>query len=130
MKMGAAYVLAVALLMPETAVLGGEPASPDECVVQYFEASKNGDIGRMKQLIAGSFYDQRKTLLEKNTTYPAFLRKYYDDAHLQITNVREDPGGWVVELRIKFADGTVDSSKFLLRKDASGTWKIVQNLNT
>jgi hypothetical protein len=128
MKTGAAYVLAVALFMGETALLAGEPASPDECVVQFFEASKNGDTTRMKQLMGGSFFNQRKILLEDNRTYRDFLRKYYDDARLQITNVREDRRGWVVDLRIKFADGSVDSSKLLLQKDTSGTWKIVQDL--
>jgi uncharacterized membrane protein YvbJ len=129
MKTGAVCVLAVALFMGETALFAAEPASPDECVVQFFEASKNGDTARMKQLMTGSFYQQRKVLLEENTTYPDFLRKHYDGAHLQITNMREEPRGWVVEVRIKYADGNVDSNKFLVQKDASGTWKIIQDIH-
>jgi hypothetical protein len=129
MKKSTFCVLAVAVFLSAQALCAAEPASPDECVVQFFEASKNGDTARMKQLMAGSFYNQRKTLLEENTQYPDFLRKHYDGARLQVTNVREDRGGWVVELRIKFADGTVDSNKFLLQKDASGTWKIVQDVH-
>lgn len=129
MKKKLLCALAVAWFMGETALLAAEPASPDECVAQFFEASKNGDTARMKQLMAGSFYDQRKTLLENNTTYPDFLRKHYDGARLQITAMREDRGGWVVELRTKFADGTVDTNQFLLQKDATGSWKIVQTLH-
>ena len=97
--------------------------------MQFFEASKNGDTARMTQLMAGSFYNQRKTLLEENTKYPDFLRKHYEGARLQIMNMREEPGGWVVEVRIKFAEGTVDSNKFLVQKDASGAWKIVQEVH-
>ena len=129
MKKKLLCALAVAWFMGETALLATEPASPDECVAQFFEASKNGDTARMKQLMAGSFYDQRKTLLENNTTYPDFLRKHYDGARLQITDMREDRGGWVVELRTKFADGTVDTNQFLLQKDATGSWKIVQTVH-
>jgi hypothetical protein len=44
MKTGALCLLAVAWFMGETALLAGEPASPDECVVQFFEASKNGEL--------------------------------------------------------------------------------------
>jgi hypothetical protein len=122
-------VLAVAVFLGAQALRAAEPASPDECVVQFFEASKSGDTARMKQLMTGTFYNQRKTLLEENTTYPDFLRKHYDGAHLQITNMREEPRGWVVEIRIKYADGNVDSNKFLVRKDASGTWKIIDEVH-
>ncbi len=44
-------------------------------------------------------------------------------------NMREERGGWVVEVRIKFADGTVDSNKCLVQKDASGTWKIIDEVH-
>ena len=129
MKKGAVCVLAIVLFMGDQALLAAGPASPDECVAQFFEASKNGDTARMKQLIAGTFYNQRKVLLEENTTYPDFLRKYYEGARLQITSMREDRGGWVVEVRITFADGTVDSNKWLVQKDATGTWKIIQDIH-
>ena len=129
MKKGAICVLAVAVFLGAQALRAEQPASADECVAQFFEASKSGDTAKMKQLIAGTFYNQRKTLLEENTTYPDFLRTHYDRAHLQITNMREEPRGWVVEVRIKYADGNVDSNKFLVRKDASGTWKIIQDIH-
>lgn len=129
MKKGVFCVLAMALFMGDQALLAAGPASPDESVVQFFEASKNGDTARMKQLITGSFYNQRKVLLEENTTYPDFLRKHYDGARLQINSMREDRRGWVVEVRIKFADGTVDSNKFLVQKDASGSWKIIDEVH-
>jgi len=129
MKTGAFWVLAVAVFLGAQALGAAEPASPSDCVMQFFEASKNGDTARMKQLMTGSFYQQRKVLLEENTTYPDFLRKHYDGAHLQITNMREEPQGWVAEVRIKFPDATVDSNKWLVQKDASGTWKIIQDIH-
>jgi hypothetical protein len=121
-------MLALALVMGAPALRAAQPASPDECVVQFFEASKNGDLDTMKQLIAGPFYAQRKTLFDENVQYPDFLRKHYADTRLQIMNMRAERGGWVADVRIKFPDGTVDSNKLLLQKDASGTWKIIQDI--
>jgi hypothetical protein len=129
MKTGAFWVLAIAVFLGAPALGSAEQASPSDCVMQFFEASKNGDIAKMKQLMAGPFYAQRRTLLEENTTYPDFLRKHYDGAHLQITNMREEPRGWVVEVRNKFPDGTVDSNKWLVQKDVSGSWKIIQDIH-
>ena len=64
----------------------------------------------------------------KHLLLQEYLRKHYEGGRLQITNMREDRGGWVVELRTKFADGTVDTNQFLLQKDATGSWKIVQDV--
>jgi len=129
MKKAAFWVLAVALFMGDQSLLAEGAASPDECVLQFFAASKNGDLKTMKQLITGSFYAQRKTLLEENAQYPDFLRKHYADTRLQITSMREERGGWVAEVRIKFPDGSVDSNKLLLQKDATGTWKIISEVH-
>ena len=38
---------------------------PDKTVIQFFEASKNGDVETMKRLSAGPFYNRRKALLER-----------------------------------------------------------------
>jgi hypothetical protein len=129
MKTGAIWVLAMAVFLGAQALGAAEPTSPSDCVMQFFEASKNGDLNAMKQLMAGSFYNQRRTLLEENTTYPDFLRKHYADTRLQVISLREERGGWVAEVRIKFPDGTVDSNKWLVQKDASGTWKIIDQVH-
>lgn len=50
---------------------------PDKTVIQFFEASKNGDVETMKRLSAGPFYNRRKALLERNKGYPDYLRKFY-----------------------------------------------------
>lgn len=129
MKTAIVGVLALTLVMGAPALRAAQPASPDECVVQFFEASKNGDVKTMKQLMAGPFYAQRKTLLEENVQYPDFLRKHYADTRLQIMSLRAERGGWVADVRIKFPDGTVDSNKWLLQQDASATWKIMQEIH-
>jgi hypothetical protein len=63
-----------------------------ETVVQFFEASKNGDVDTMKRLIAGPFYYKRKALLEMNKGYPEFLKKFYDGVSVEIlqTEVAND----------------------------------------
>ena len=129
MKTGAICVLAMAKCLGAQALGAAEPASPSDCVMQFFEASKNGDTARMKQLMAGPFYAQRKTLIEENTTYPDFLRTHYAGARLQINSLREERSGWVVEVRINFPDGTVDSNKWLVQKAAGGTWKIIDQVH-
>jgi hypothetical protein len=129
MKTGVFWVLAVAMCLGAQALGAAEPASPSDCVMQFFEASKNGDTAKMKQLMAGPFYAQRKTLLEENTTYPDFLRKHYADTRLQVISLREERGGWVAEVRIKFPDGTVDTNKWLVQKDVSGPWKIIDQVH-
>jgi hypothetical protein len=117
----------VALFIGGHSLLAAEAAEPSDTVIQFFEASKNGDTETIKQLISGSFYNQRKVLLEENKGYPNFLRTYYQGAELQINNVVLEKDGTVgvVDIKIKFPGENVETIKLLLKKDVGGTWKIV-----
>ena len=56
----------------------------DDTVIGFFEVSKNGDVEKMKNFIAGPFYEKRRSLLEKNKRYPDYLKKYYRGIEIQI----------------------------------------------
>ena len=58
----------------------------DDTVIGFFEASKNGDVEKMKNFIAGPFYEKRRSLLEKNKRYPDYLKKYYKGIEIQLLN--------------------------------------------
>lgn len=57
---------------------------PNQTVLQFFEASKIGDVETMKQLIAGPFYERRIVLLEQNMDYPEFLSDFYAGASISV----------------------------------------------
>jgi hypothetical protein len=131
MKRGLFCLMVVAFVVGGNSMVVAKSAKPGDTVIQFFEASKNGDTETIKQLIAGSFYNQRKVLLEENKDYPNFLRKYYQGTELQIGNIIMEENGTVgvVDIKIQFPDGNVDTTKLLLKKDAGGIWKVVDEMH-
>ena len=73
-------VLIITTLMIVLSFTDSKAADPFETVIKFFEASKSGDVETMKHLIAGTLYKSRRVLLEINTNYPEFLKKFYDGA--------------------------------------------------
>jgi hypothetical protein len=130
MKRGLVFLIVIAFLAGGNSILAAGSEKPEDTVIQFFEASKNGDTETIKQLIAGSFYNQRKVLLEENADYPDFLRKYYEGTEIQINKTIMKKGGMVgvVGIKIQFPDGNLDTTKLLLKKDAGGVWKIVDEM--
>lgn len=131
MKRGLFCLMVVAFVVGGNSMVAAKSAKPGDTVIQFFEASKHGDTETIKRLIAGSFYNQRKVLLEENKDYPNFLRKYYQGTELQIGNIIMEENGTVgvVDIKIQFPDGNVDTNKLLLKKDAIGTWKVVDEMH-
>lgn len=124
------WLVVFSLFIGANSINAAEPVNLGDTVIQYFEASKNGDSETIKKLIGGSFYNQRKVLLEENKDYPDFLRNYYRGAEFQLGDTIMKKGGTVgvVNIRIQFPNGNVDQAKLLLMKDASGTWKVVDEM--
>jgi len=77
MKRGLLCLMVVALVIGGKSLFAAEAPEPGDTVIQFFKASKHGDTKTITQLISGSFYNQRKVLLEKNKDYPNFLRESY-----------------------------------------------------
>ena len=59
---------------------------PDNTVLQFFNASRNGDVEQMRELVSGSYYNRRKAVLENNDNYPAFFEI---DGHKYILKIEE-----------------------------------------
>ena len=83
-------IVMMTILMVAVCYTASTAAGPSETVIQFFEASKNGDVEAMKDLIAGPFYDSRKTLLEMNKDYPEFLKKFYHG--VKVVLIKHDIG--------------------------------------
>ena len=99
-------------------------AEPQAIVKSYFEAMKNGDVQTMKFYLGGKLYQKRKILLEKNKKYPEFLVGFYEGAELEVMEVHDG----FVRIQIKFPNGSKKHHNLILRRDASGQWKIVDEL--
>jgi len=131
---------------------------PYQTVLNYLNASKNGDVQTIKSLIDGPYLQKSINLLENNKNYPEFLRDYYADVAFQIVDFSILPAAsleashpdyyrriferygkssieiealneqlvQVVRCRVTFLDGETLPVSFLLEKDRSGIWKIVE----
>lgn len=132
----------------------------DDTVMGFFEASKNGDVEKMKNFIAGPFYEKRRTLLEKNKRYPDYLKNYYKTIEIQLldtvvgdnqlvksghpellnrydrkakakhnyTSISSDNSMAVVLIRYRLLDGNSYEAELLLKKTASESWKIIDEI--
>lgn len=130
MKRWLFYLITVALVASGNLLHASGTTEPVDTVIQFYEASKNGDTETIKQLIGGSFYNERRVLLEENSDYPNFLRDYYRGTELKIGDVVMEGDGTVavIDMEIQFLDGGVRATKLLLKKDSGGVWKIVDEM--
>lgn len=103
--------------------------SASDAVIAYFEALKEGDVKTIKQYVAGEFYEQNRDLLEKSTTYPEFLRKYYEGSEFEIIDTVQADKDVIVGARIYFSNGSTSVKKLRLRSFGDNTWKIVGEIN-
>ena len=86
MKKYLSILILLALIIVTFKQADAQISEVDDTVIGFFEASKNGDVEKMKNFIAGPFYEKRRSLLEKNERYPDYLRKYYKGIEIQLLN--------------------------------------------
>ena len=100
---------------------------PDNTVLQFFNASRNGDVEQMRELISGSYYNRRKAVLENNESYPAFLVDHFLGSTTTIAELTIDHKNQVavVTATTRFPDKTINTSRLILKKGDNGAWKIV-----
>ncbi|HWP93827.1 MAG TPA: hypothetical protein VNN20_16685 [Thermodesulfobacteriota bacterium] len=103
-------------------------AEPSETLTAYFQALKDGDVGKIKQCIAGDFYEKNKVLLENNPDYPEFLRNYYQGADLEIGKSVKSGDTVIIEMRTLFPNGSTGVNKLRLKESSDGDWKIVEEI--
>lgn len=97
-----------------------------ETVEKFIYASENGDIGLLKTLITGPYYDKRKSLLEDNEGYSDFLKKYFQDITLEILEVKFNNHYNYAFVKIKKEMHNIDVINFelILIKDEMGIWRV------
>lgn len=107
-----------------------EPAAPADVGVNYYEASREGNITEMRALIASSFYNRRKALLENNDSYPDFLKSHYQESEIVINSVDISNEGKVsvVSVQITYASQDTEKTKLILKKDEDNIWVIADKL--
>ena len=62
------YIL-LAVFLVSFSSIAANALEPNDTVLSYFQALKNGDIETIKGLITGEMYNKRKVLLEQNENY-------------------------------------------------------------
>jgi hypothetical protein len=104
---------------------------PLDAVYGYLEALKNGDPVALRSYIGGPIFQQRQSLLEDNTQYSEFLKKYYNGTKFLIFEAETDavrPNFAIVDVEFQYPGGNKSMISFVLKKDSSGKWKIVDEI--
>jgi hypothetical protein len=86
----------------------------NEIVFPFFTALKNGDVSSIKQYIAGDMYESRRILLEQNTEYPEFLRKYYQGVEFYVDNAQGSGDYVLIQISIEYPNGDYGSGELYL----------------
>ena len=104
---------------------------PDNTVLQFYNASRNGDVAQMRELVSGSYYNRRKAVLENNESYPAFLMDHFHGSTTNIEKSIIDDKNQiaVVTVTTHFPNQSINTSRLVLKKDGNGSWKIVDEKN-
>ena len=116
-------LIIISSLFSFTFLYGQEPEIMDT-VSSYSQALKSGDIGKIKQLITGKFYETNRVLLEENPNYPSFLRKHYDGSKSRILEITHAKDSAHAKIEISFIDGRSEFFIIYLRRVAQNKWKI------
>ncbi len=108
-----------------------EQNGPDNTVLQFYNATRNGDVEQMRELISGSYYNKRKAVLENNDSYPAFLIDNFQGSttNIEASNIDDKNQVAVVTVTTRFPDQSISTSRLVLKKDGNGAWKIVDEKN-
>lgn len=121
------YILLAVFLVSFSSITA-HALEPNETVLSYFQALKNGDIETVKSLITGEMYNKRKVLLEQNENYSEFLKKVYQGAEFRINKTTEIDNDVLVNVEVDSPNGKKDLN-LLLKKDMEGNWKIFKEIS-
>ena len=108
-----------------------EQNGPDNTVLKFYNATRNGDVAQMRELVSGSYYNRRKAVLENNDSYPAFLMDHFHGSTTNIEKSIIDNKNQiaVVTVTTHFPNQSINTSRLVLKKDGNGSWKIVDEKN-
>jgi hypothetical protein len=103
-------------------------AEPEDVVLSFFEASKDGDVATMAALTSGKYYDRIKVLLTQNRQYSRYLREIHRGVTMEIVSREVSNGTAAVTARKLFPDGAFRDSNLVLEQNESGAWKITDEI--
>ena len=127
MKKAGLYII-IAALVVSFGVLEANALEPNDIVLFYLQALKQGDVEAIKDSIAGELYRKRKVLLEQNEYYSEFLKKFYQDAEFQITKTTAEDDKVFISVDVDFSGRNTNFTLLLLKNNA-GNWKIYEEIN-
>ena len=121
-------VITIFLALWGFTTINAEAADPNEIVVVYFTALKEGDTGAIKNLLTDDYYLKKRVLLENNLNYSEFLRKYYNGMEFRILSSVQNSAQAHVDVEQNLQDGTENLFTLTLNKDESEEWKIAEEI--
>lgn len=117
----------LAVFIVSFSAIEAKALGPNDTVLSYFQALKNGDVETIKDLITGEMYNRRKVLLEQNANYPEFLQKVYQGAEFKIIETTIEANATLVTVEVTFPDRTKQFVLYL-ENDDLGNWKIFNEI--
>jgi uncharacterized membrane protein YvbJ len=127
MKKNGLYIV-LSILIATFISVAAYASTPNDTVLNYFQALKNGDVGTIKELIAGELYEKRKVLLEQNENYSEFLKKNYQYFEVEITGTTINDNDAQINAEVNSPDGKRPFTLFL-KIDDLGNWIIFNEIS-
>ena len=116
-------------LLLSTAPAYGDDTRVLETVERYNQALQAGDVEALKTLLGGRLYKKRRVLLEENTEYSDWLKRYYAGASFSDpSGVRSEAGtaDKVVEVETRLGSGERVITRLILQSAPdTDEWQIV-----
>lgn len=122
------YIL-MAVLVAGIAAKHAACSEPNDTVLRYLEALKNGDVATIMNTIDGELLEKRRVLLAENDTYSRFLKKFYQGAVFEIKGNRIS--GTIAQSSVEvYFDDRQSNFELLLNLNDEGKWKIIDEVSS
>lgn len=72
---------------------------------RFLYALRTGRVSVIRDMLDQDHYLEYRTLLEQNSTYPQFLRKFYAGSTFRLVNLNRKVGDYVADIEIGWPDG-------------------------
>jgi len=96
----------------------------------FFDHLSSGNTDGILTCLTEPMLHQRKELLEKNPNYPDLLRKVYQDARIDLGELKViDNNTMIISVKITKSNNHIRNTAFLCRKD-HGFWKISEEVKS
>jgi hypothetical protein len=129
---GFSFSLVFALFFFNTNILYGDEFynNPQDAMTAYFYALKEGDVQKLISLLTDPVLGEKRENFDEDPNYPDFLRNYYQDATMLITqtNFKNDHNICILTTEFFFEDGGNPMKIDFHLKMTDKGWKISEEL--